>query len=207
MKRKWNPLNKRLRQNKEKQKKQIAQEDKLKKEETEKIKSLRSIYISLAKMLHPDTVADEKEKAEKEELMKKVTVAYNEKNLSELLKLELQWAASEKNNIDNLTEDKLKLYIASLREQVSELQDEKLKVIYHPRYSQLGSLLFASQQVAIKKIKNLSKELNSILTGNSYLVKMLNDSPSKKTVVELVDEWAAHIELRENDILFDNTPF
>lgn len=57
----------------------IDKEVKEKQKEELKQKSIRSIYLSLAKILHPDTEPDENTKAEKEEYMKQVTVAYNNK--------------------------------------------------------------------------------------------------------------------------------
>lgn len=62
-----------------KNKKSPKQHDKvaaLKHEELSRLKNIRSIYIALAKVLHPDTEADETLKAEKEEIMKKVTSSY-----------------------------------------------------------------------------------------------------------------------------------
>lgn len=77
--------------NNQKTKKQQARENAQKEKEEIKNKSLRSIYIALVKILHPDTETDLVLKAEKEEIMKKVTVAYDQKDLTTLLKLEMEW--------------------------------------------------------------------------------------------------------------------
>ena len=109
-----------------KTKKQQEKEDALKAEEELKTKSIRSIYITLAKILHPDTETDDEKKLEKEELMKKVTVAYDQKDLTTLLKLEMEWVHKTSEHLEKLTEDKLKIYISTLKQQVMELQNERM---------------------------------------------------------------------------------
>jgi hypothetical protein len=76
---------------KKKTKKEIVRENIEKAKIEAQNKSLKSIYISLSKALHPDTESDPEEKLKKEELMKKVTVAYQEKNFPLLLQLEMEW--------------------------------------------------------------------------------------------------------------------
>ncbi len=186
-----------------KTKKQLEKEASLKKEESEKTKSIRNIYISLAKMLHPDTVTGEKEKSEREEIMKKITVAYNEKNLSELLKLELQWIASEGSHIDNLTEQKLQLYILNLKEQVAALQNEKLSILGNPRYLLINDYLLYTEKAGMSEIKNLSKTYNSTLSSTDYIVDTLADNPPKKTVLEFVKEWIDEIRSDNEDYDFE----
>ena len=51
--------------------------------------------MSLAKMLHSDLETDETLKLEREELMKKVTAAYQDKDLNTLLKLEIEIIGSK----------------------------------------------------------------------------------------------------------------
>ncbi len=76
---------------KKKTKKQLEKEAILKAEQELKTKSVRSIYISLTKVLHPDVESDAELKQEKEEILKQVTIAYEEKDLATLLKLEMEW--------------------------------------------------------------------------------------------------------------------
>ena len=108
-----------------KSKKQLDREEREKQEKALQTKSLRAIYLSLAKALHPDIIMDPSEKAQKEALMKRVTAAYADKDLTTLLKLEMEWVLSENATLDTLPEEKLKRYIASLRDQVSALEQEK----------------------------------------------------------------------------------
>ena len=74
-----------------KSKRQKDKEERQQIEELIQTKTIRSIYISLTKALHPDTELDEDLKKEKEELMKMVTSAYEAKDLETLLRLEMEW--------------------------------------------------------------------------------------------------------------------
>ena len=135
-----------------KTKKQLEKEEKAKAEESVKNKSIRSIYIALAKILHPDTETDIKLKAEKEEIMKKVTSAYEQKDLTTLLKLEMEWVCKEKNHLKKLTEEKLNIYVSALKQQVQELEQEKFSLYVHPRYQSISDIARYSEKIAIKHI-------------------------------------------------------
>ena len=96
---------------KKKTKKQLAKEASLMEQEAVKKRSIRSIYLSLVKLLHPDTEPDETLKKEKDEIMKELTRAYDENDLTALLQLELKWIATENDHLDKLSDDTLKIYI------------------------------------------------------------------------------------------------
>lgn len=84
-----------------------------------KQRSLRDVYIALAKVLHPDIEPDPARKREKEAFLKRVTAAYREGNLVELLHLELAWL--EGGGVRNASADKLTLYIELLKDQERHL--------------------------------------------------------------------------------------
>lgn len=117
---------------KKKTKAELKREELQKQKEELKNKSLRSIYLALAKVLHPDIETDIDKKLEKEELMKQVTVAYENKDLTTLLKLEMQWIYNEKNT--ELSAEKLKVYIEVMREQANELETQKYTIYQNPRF-------------------------------------------------------------------------
>lgn len=56
--------------------------------------SLRSLFHRLAEALHPDKVQDEHEKAERTDVMKELTQAYQAGDLAQLLDLERRWLLS-----------------------------------------------------------------------------------------------------------------
>ncbi len=120
-----------------KTKKQLEKEERVKKIEEARTKNISSIYRQLAKIFHPDLERDQDMKIEKEELMKKLTVAYQNSDLHTLLSLELAWIQKEENNLGKLTDDKLSIYNEVLREQVRDLENQIYMEINHPRYQPL----------------------------------------------------------------------
>jgi hypothetical protein len=87
-----------------------------------KQRSLRDIYIALAKVLHPDIESDPERRLHKEAFLKRATVAYNEGNLVELLHLEMEWL--ESSGLQESGPDRLVLYIELLKDQIKGLEVE-----------------------------------------------------------------------------------
>ncbi len=174
-----------------KSKKQLAKEELRQKEEAHQLKSMRSLYLSLAKALHPDTEMDFAEKKRKEELMKKVTAAYADKDLATLLKLEMQWVASETRALDTLPDEKLKLYIASLKEQAAALEDEHASVFYNPRFTPINDFWHLSEQQAIHEIQDLKQACIRLNEYINDMTDLCSESGRKKEIVEFVKEYIA----------------
>lgn len=183
--------------NKKKTKKQIEREVLQKEKEAMLLKSIRSIYISLAKVLHPDTNND-LENSRKEELMKKVTKAYAEKDLPTLLKLEMEWAASEQNNINTLSDSRLKLYIASLKGRVKELEAEKYAMYSHPKYRYITRWIFLSQKYAIRSINKIKKELREMVNFQKLDYANLKFNQTKKGILDFAEGVEEYAGLRAN---------
>jgi hypothetical protein len=125
------------RKSRKKTKKQLEKEERERQIEESRTKSISGIYRQLAKVLHPDLEQDEAVKLEKEELMKQLTIAYENNDLHTLLSLEIAWIQKEENNPGKLTDDKLNIYNEVLKEQVCELELELLQVRFHPSYRPL----------------------------------------------------------------------
>lgn len=162
---------------------QIKQEQEQQLREALATKSLRSIYISLAKMLHPDTEPDEALKLEKSELMKKVTVAYNDKDLASLLKLEMEWVHRTTENFELLSDDVLTLYIQVLNEQVQGLIDELYFIKINPAYSKIFEWLDYSNSDAHEFINRYKGELIDELEKISMHQRIFENQPVKKSVL------------------------
>jgi ribosomal protein L12E/L44/L45/RPP1/RPP2 len=121
----------------EPRKKTAKQEERerLKREVEElKDKSLNSLFRQLAKVLHPDLEPDPALKAEREALMKDLTQAYENRDLSTLLKMELRWLKRMEHDLEALGEQKAKVYIELLREQQRTLRNSINELLQHPRY-------------------------------------------------------------------------
>ena len=107
---------------KKKSDKQIEKEEKIKEEAKNISKAARSIYTDLVKAFHPDRERDETERVRKTEIMKKVTQAYEDDDLFELLRLKIELQGAD---IESLTmaDEQLKYYNKILKEQVRELEE------------------------------------------------------------------------------------
>ena len=172
-----------------KSKQQLAKEELRQKEEAHKLKSMRSLYLSLAKALHPDTEMDTYEKKRKEELMKKVTAAYADKDLATLLKLEMQWVVSETSTLDTLPDEKLKLHIASLREQVAALEEEHASVYYNARFRPINDLWHLTEQQAAREIQKLKKACARLQEYLNDMTEVCSDPDRKEEIVEFIKEY------------------
>jgi hypothetical protein len=168
--------------NRKKSKKQLEKEEQEKATEQLKNKSLRSIYISLTKVLHPDTETDEALKSEKLELMKSVTKAYEEKDLQTLLRLEMEWVFKTSEHLEQLAEEKLKIYTSVLKERVNELEQEKIMIHRNPRFFHVFRFLDLSQQKAMMFIKEEREDRKKAIKYFDSEIKSLNYLGNKKQV-------------------------
>ncbi|MDO9254449.1 MAG: hypothetical protein Q7U54_02965 [Bacteroidales bacterium] len=187
-----------------KSKKQQAREDALIAEESIKAKNIRSIYIALAKVMHPDTESDESLKAEKEEIMKKVTAAYDQKDLPALLKLEIEWVHKTAEHLEKLTDDKLKIYISALRQQVSELESERDSLHQHPRYAAISDYARFPLRNAMYLINQDKSDLKNIYTNLSDLISSFQGPISKKQILDFINSYPRESDEDDSDNNFNH---
>lgn len=189
------------RQPRNRSKKQLARELEQKAVDELKAKNIRSIYIALVKILHPDTESDSALKAEKEEIMKKVTVAYDQKDLATLLKLEMEWVHKTSEHLEKLSDNKLKMYILALRQQVTELEAEKFNLSYNPRFADIQQYADYNEKHAMHVISHEKSELRKIFKNLQSLVSTFDRTTSKKHVLEFI---TSYIELKSEEDFWDD---
>jgi hypothetical protein len=170
--------------NKEKQarkktKKQLEKELIEQQKEELRGKNIGRVYKQLAKMFHPDLESDPDKKIEKEELMKQLTIAYESKDLHTLLRLELEYIHKEENNTANLSEEKLKVYIDVLREQVAELESDLHALPLHPQYAALRALVKWPQDIITLNLIDKKNLLDSMLRNMKKAVQNLRGSEAE----------------------------
>jgi hypothetical protein len=110
---------------------QLAREQREKEEESKISQSIRAVYRQLVGALHPDRETDPEEHQRKTDLMQKVTVAYKNRNLLQLLELQLTVEQIDQNAIDSINEDRLKHFNKILQRQSLELKQEIEEVELH----------------------------------------------------------------------------
>ena len=121
--------------------------------------------------------------------MKKVTVAYDQKDLTTLLKLEMEWVHKTSEHLEKLTEDKLKIYISTLKQQVMELQNERMQMVYHPRYEPIHDYVRLSENYAVNKISKDGKELKSIMDSLNEHILFFRRPDAKKSIVKFCKDY------------------
>lgn len=161
-------------------KKQHASKTKKEEKENTKIKNIRNIYTSLAKILHPDTEINHEKKLEKEELMKKVTTAYQAKDLFTLLKMEIEIIHSESEHLQQLTDEKLSILNAVLKEQFEQLQEERYILKTSPRYEPCIILYYLPEKNAILEMNNNASETEDFIYELNKDIENLSAPNGKK---------------------------
>ncbi|WP_310645385.1 hypothetical protein [Limnohabitans sp.] len=96
--------------------------------------ALRTVYRQLASALHPDREPEEAERLRKTALMSEVNAAYDRKNLSELLKLQLQIAQIDSAALSRIADDKLNAMCLLLKEQVEALEEDEAQAQFEIRH-------------------------------------------------------------------------
>lgn len=119
------------REKEEHQLKRLAQ----KREQAEKLvnQSLKTVYLKITAMIHPDREPDETKKAEKTELLQVVNQAHEAQDLFYLLKLQLQLETNKSKSPKALTDEHLKFYQMALEAQSQRLasQIDDIKDSFH----------------------------------------------------------------------------
>lgn len=84
--------------------------------------SLKTVYLKIASIIHPDREPDESKKAEKTELLQRANEAYEQEDLFFLLKLQLEVEQSKNGSNKGLSTEQVKFY-----QQALEVQSQALK--------------------------------------------------------------------------------
>lgn len=164
-------------------------------------RDLATLYKQLAKMLHPDLEQDPARRLEKETAMKLLTTANREKDLHTMLRLEMDWILREQSDLAHLTDKKLAVYNAVLKEQVKQLEEELHRIHQHPRYQLLwefgfngdsfeGNLILQQLQDHLASVEQSTASLQGPRAKES-LEKFLRDHHPRR-----------HLEMPLDDIPF-----
>ena len=86
--------------------------------------SLKTVYLKIASIIHPDREQDESKKIEKTELLQQANTAYEQQDLFYLLKLQIQIEQNQSVSKKGLTADQVKFYQLALDAQSQKLQSE-----------------------------------------------------------------------------------
>jgi len=167
------------------------------KEEKEGKESMKDIYKKLAAILHPDRELDEKEKKRKTEVMQRVTAAYRDRNLTELLKIELEETKSMM-SADKLSKETTKGLNKVLRNELEELKE---RVYLSKRYFQISFNGLKLNSLSKKKIDNLFDK--KVERKDKIVKSAKSDLKSFTLNVKNLKKFIRSLELRRRPSLED----
>lgn len=154
--------------------------------EEAKKRDIKSLYKQLAKALHPDLETDVTLKLHKEVWMKRLTSAYAEGNLHELLAIEMEWLGEEAGNLASAGDEKLKVYCAVLKEQIADLKLRTNCLLREPQYGPLRRFVHPFLE-DVPKPSEIKFDLKNNLQRQTKILKGLKDENSNpKKIMEFV---------------------
>lgn len=108
--------------------------------------SLKTVYLKIASIIHPDREPDESKKAEKTELLQRANEAYEQEDLFFLLKLQLEVEQSKNGSNKGLSAEQVKFYQQALEAQSQALKKQIQELI--------DSLVWSNKaKIAVQKSK------------------------------------------------------
>jgi hypothetical protein len=151
--------------------KQIEAEQKRAAAESAVKKSVKQIYTELVKYFHPDREQDEVRRAEKSEIMKQITAAYEADDHLKLLELQMTLLSKEENVFAAFDDSQLKYFNQELQKQARELEEEAYHLSpegngnpYAMLYTPYGrSAIDYEIKQHIKRQKNGEKEMREFI--------------------------------------------
>ncbi len=91
--------------------------------------SLKTVYLKIASIIHPDREPDEAKKEEKTELLQRANEAYEQEDLFFLLKLQLEVEQSKNGSNKGLSTEQFKFYQQALEAQSQSLKKQIQELI------------------------------------------------------------------------------
>ncbi|TCN64487.1 regulator of G-protein signaling domain-containing protein [Acetobacteroides hydrogenigenes] len=177
-------------------KRQRQKEMAKKAEEELKQRSIRTIYISLAKVVHPDGEMDDVARIEKEEVMKRVIAAYEQQDLQTLLALEIEWIYKTTENLQQFTDEKLQVYLDVLKQQAEDLEKEKVELLHSPKYGAVAVYSSMPLNIAQSRILRDKRELKDYNSWLMAATSAFRRPDAKHSIMEFV---AAYNERQQNN--------
>jgi hypothetical protein len=159
-------------------------------------KSVRSVYLSLAKVLHPDAVTDPEEKSVREAFMKKAALAYHDGDLVTLLKLELQWVTSGAASHSAASAAAVRVYLPALRQQVAELEHQLRSQFDDDRFYPIRVLSGLSEKAAFAAITKDAKSVKAWIKSLEQLRRDVLACRSRDDLLAVAGEYG--VWTREN---------
>ena len=208
-----NTASKKQPKEKKKTKKQLKIDEQFAEKEAFEKRSLKTLYTSLAKVLHPDTELDEALKIEKEDWMKQLTVAYKKQDLATMIKIELYWLQNSKFDPSTALEKQFEVYVNFLSERIIELNMEIASVPMRPEYMPMLDFIdfdFKNELSFYHTLAQFKLEQEEVIELTNLLLRADSNkiSQTKKKLDKYVTAyWEAQDELYDDFEMEWDDPF
>ncbi len=169
---------------KPKSKKELLKEQKALELENIQKQGIGTIYKRLVKELHPDIEQDHEKRAQKVDLMKRVTVAYENNDLLCLLDLESEWLG-EVGTV--ASEASLKSFNALLKDQIEELKEQCFSTALQPRYMDMHSIIQYNPEKPVEMIQHAISRCDNLIEEFDNRLKDLSVKNPIKALREILD--------------------
>lgn len=177
-------------EHKPKSKKEIQKEKKAKELEEVQKKGLGGIFKQLAKAFHPDLEQDPAKKIEKEQLMKRLTCAYESNDLHALISLEIEWISRSDEQKKNKTDEQLNIYNSILKDQIEELETDMQMTLFHPKYHPIHAYISESPHLGMPKLMRMDQELASDVKSFQHLLVQLKGKNGEHIIRDIIQDYA-----------------
>lgn len=165
---------------KKKTKAQIEKEKRLEEREKKKEMSMGLLYKSLVHILHPDIEQDPAKKLVKSEIMKRLTRAWKERNLYELLNIEGEVSTEEADaRIADLPDDIIDIYCDGLKDTLQQLKVKKHEIIRQPKYFHLLWVFgdpYTAQNAPVKTVEREYRDMLDQIQEELHILQLKNKS-------------------------------
>ena len=149
-------------------------------------RTIRSLYIQLARTFHPDGELDEDIRQEKEEKMKKIVEAYRANDFLALLAIEVECNPSKK--LNSTSQSVLQQYILLMENQIEQFESAfKAHVATFQSYG-LGSYINSKPDKIKRILKQQAKELQQYNFAFRNALKDLKSLGNRKNYLLFLRE-------------------
>lgn len=162
-----------------KQAKLKRQQDKQAQAEKRVNQSLKTVYLKIASMIHPDREPDETKKEQRTELLQRANQAYEQEDLFFLLKLQLEVEQSMQGSNKSLTADQVKYYQQALEAQSQALKQQIQQLIDSLLCSEKAKIAVSKSKGQLN-IKHLYQQIDADVSAVKQQLKW-----EKKRLIEM----------------------
>ena len=122
--------------------------------------SLKTVYLKIASIIHPDREPDKAKKVEKTELLQRANEAYAQEDLFYLLKLQLDVEQNKGEGKKSLTAEQVKFYQMALEAQYQTLKQQTQVLIDSLVWSEKAKIAVQKSKGQLN-IQNLYKQIDA----------------------------------------------